>query len=140
MYVYAARNFPRAIWAGGSPVRASASQVRPFFSPAMVLDATAGPSQVTSANANEKKVWKTHTPTRAGSAVTLATPPTEQIKSATATVTAIKITGVRCSRADWRSSRIQTGFGSRVRRDRPTRPRVSSDAPGGGGGTDGVPD
>ena len=66
-----------------------------FFSPAMVLAATAGPSQLTNAKASEKKVWKIPTPTFEGSAVTLATPPTEQISRATATVTVIKMTGVR---------------------------------------------
>src|SRR5215203_1840910 len=106
----------------------------------MVLAATAGPSQVTSANANEKKVWKIPTPTLAGSAVTLAMPPTELISSATATVIVIRITGVRCRRADWRSSRIQTGFGSRVNRDSPQRLRASHDEPAASGGTDGEPD
>ena len=80
-------------------------------SAAMLLAATAGPTQVTTAKASEKKVWKMPTPTLAGSAVVLATPPTEQIKSVISRSTTARMTGVRCSRAACFSSRIQTGFG-----------------------------
>ena len=66
---------------GLSAVSCNASHVRPLRSPAIVFAATAGPTQVTTAKASEKKVWKMPTPTLAGSAVVLATPPTEQIKS-----------------------------------------------------------
>src|SRR6478735_1533049 len=97
---------------GPSPVSCKASQVRPLRSPAMVLAATAGPIQVTTAYAKEKKVWKIPTPTLAGSAVVLATPPTEQIKSVIMPVTTDRMMGVRCSRAACFSSRIQTGLGS----------------------------
>src|SRR6187401_2869121 len=55
-YVNEARNFPRAMLAGDRPVKSSASQVRPLRSLAMVVAATAGPTQVTTANASEKKV------------------------------------------------------------------------------------
>src|ERR1700710_2356673 len=96
---------------GVSEVSCNASQVRPLRSPAMVLAATAGPTQVTTAKANEKKVWKMPTPTLAGSAVVLATPPTEQISRVIMPVTTAKMIGVRCSRAACLSSRIQTGLG-----------------------------
>jgi hypothetical protein len=77
-----------------------------------VLAATAGPAQVTTKNATEKKMWNSATPTFAGSPATLAIPPIEQIKSVTMPLTTARITGVRCSRAACFSSRIHTGFGS----------------------------
>ena len=97
---------------GPRPVSESASHVRPLRSLAMVLAATAGPIQVTTANASEKKVWNSATPTLAGSALTLATPPTAQIRSAIRPVITARMIGVRPRRAAWRISRIQIGLGS----------------------------
>src|SRR6187431_163674 len=97
-------------------VSCKASQVRPLRSPAMVFAATAGPIQVTTAYAKEKKVWKIPTPTLAGSAVVLATPPTEQIRSVIMPVTTDRMIGARCKRAACFNSRIQTGLGAPNRR------------------------
>src|SRR6187431_1223343 len=115
-------------------VSCKASQVRPLRSPAMVFAATAGPIQVTTAYAKEKKVWKIPTPTLAGSAVVLATPPTEQIKSVIMPVTTDKIIGVRCSRAACFSSRIHTGLGSPNRRAQRLPNEIGSVDPDAGGG------
>src|SRR6478735_12061859 len=125
---------------GPSPVSCKASQVRPLRSPAMVLAATAGPIQVTTAYAKEKKVWKIPTPTLAGSAVVLATPPTEQIRSVIMPVTTDRMIGVRCRRAACFSSRIQTGLGSPNRRTQAVSSEGGADArDGGAGGTLGEP-
>jgi hypothetical protein len=102
---------------GLSAVNCNASHVRPLRSPAIVFAATAGPTQVTTAKASEKKVWKMPTPTFAGSAVVLATPPTEQMRSVIMPVTTERMMGVRCRRAACLSSRIQTGLGFSRRRD-----------------------
>src|SRR6478752_8200614 len=115
---------------GPSPVSCKASQVRPLRSPAMVLAATAGPIQVTTAYAKEKKVWKIPTPTLAGSAVVLATPPTEQISSVIIPVTTDRMIGVRCKRAACFSSRIQTGLGSPNSRVQSVRPEAGGSALG----------
>src|SRR5450755_4453428 len=124
---------------GLSAVSCKASHVRPLRSPAIVLAATAGPTQVTTANASEKKVWKIPTPTLAGSAVVLATPPTEQIKSVIMPVTTAKMIGVRCRRAACLSSRIQTGFGCSRQRSKSALLAVDPGRVLGGGGREAKP-
>ena len=124
---------------GLSAVSCNASHVRPLRSPAMVLAATAGPTQVTTANAKEKKVWKMPTPTLAGSAVVLATPPTEQIRSVIMPVTTARMIGVRCSRAACFSSRIQTGLGCSRQRSKSVLLGVEPRTEFGGGGAETSP-